>query len=325
MIRISPPWWPTTWLIAVLSVVGCGGSALPASAVGTLEMVEVDVGPLQPGRALRVLVQEGDAVRTGDTLVIFTTPTVASAQAQAEARAGAAAAIAEELARGSRPAELSRADAELRALESEADRAAADLARLEPLGAKGDVSRATVDAARATARTTAARRDAAREQLRLVREGARVERRRAAALDARGAAAAADGVRAAALDLVLLAPVDGVVVSRNIEPGEVVQPGQSVVTLGEPERPWARIYVGPEVLSRLREGDSLSARLDADTAAFRGRIAAIATKAEFTPRVALTEQERADLLFAVRIDFRDPTRRLRAGLPITVELPAASK
>ena len=56
--------------------------------------------------------------------------------------------------------------------------------------------------------------------------------------------------------------------------------------------------------------------------AFRGRVAAIATKAEFTPRVALTEQERADLLFGVRIEFRDDTRRLHAGLPITVELPA---
>ena len=48
---------------------GCSGSPVPETAVGTLEMVEVDVGPLQPARALRVLVQEGDVVMVGDTLV----------------------------------------------------------------------------------------------------------------------------------------------------------------------------------------------------------------------------------------------------------------
>ena len=93
---------------------GCARSSAPDTAVGTLEMVEVDVGPLQPARALRVLVQEGDEVQAGDTLVLFTTPTLASSTAQAEARAIAAQEASRELARGARPAEISRAQAELR-------------------------------------------------------------------------------------------------------------------------------------------------------------------------------------------------------------------
>jgi HlyD family secretion protein len=44
-------------------------------------------------------------------------------------------------------------------------------------------------------------------------------------------------------------------------------------------------------------------------------------RAEFTPRVALTERERADLLFAVRVDFDHPHPMLKAGLPITVTFP----
>jgi HlyD family secretion protein len=156
-----------------------------------------------------------------------------------------------------------------------------------------------------------------------VREGARTERRQAAAAEARGARAAAEGVRATANDLVLVSPVDGVVSSRNVEPGEVLAAGQSAVTVAQPSRPWARIYVSQFVLPRLKAGDTLTAHLDGDTTTFRGRVTAIATRAEFTPRVALTEQEREDLLFGVKVEFDGTGDRLRAGVPITVTLPKA--
>lgn len=310
-------------MACVVSVTACSRSTLPETAVGTLEMVEVNVGPLQAARAVRVLVQEGDVVRAGDTLAVFSTPTLTATMAQAEARAAAAEQAARELAMGSRPAEIARAEKELEVAEADAARAAADLTRLDPLAAKGDVSRATLDAARAAARATAGRRDAARAALQLVRDGARRERREAAAAEARGARAAAEGAQATANDLVLVSPIDGMVSSRNVEPGEVLAPGQSAITVGQPSRPWARIYVSQFVLPRLKAGDSLSARLDGDTTVYRGRITAIATRAEFTPRVALTEQEREDLLFGVKVEFVDTGDRLRAGVPITVTLPPA--
>jgi HlyD family secretion protein len=72
-------------------------------------------------------------------------------------------------------------------------------------------------------------------------------------------------------------------------------------------------------------GDSVTAVLDNyPDRPFRGVIASIATRAEYTPRVALTEAERADLLFAVRVEFRDTTEFLKAGLPVTVRFRAAA-
>jgi HlyD family secretion protein len=310
-------------VLCSLSLVACGRSSAGDTAVGTLEMVEVNVGPLQAARAVRVYVEEGAEVRAGDTLAVFSTPTLTASVAQAEARAAAAAETSRELARGSRPGEIAGAQKELEVAEAEASRAAADVARLEPLAARGDVSRATIDAARAAARSTAGRRDAAREALQLVRDGARRERRNAADAEARGAQAAVEGWKATADDLVLVSPVDGVVSSRNVEPGEVLAAGQSAITVGQPSRPWARIYVSQFVLPRLKAGDTLSARLDGDTTVYRGRITAIATRAEFTPRVALTEQEREDLLFGVKVEFAERGDRLRAGMPITVMLPPA--
>lgn len=310
------------------SLGACQSAQDEGTVVGTLEQVEVEVGPLQPARALRVLVDEGDAVTIGDTLVVFSTPNLAATGEQLEARAVAAARAAEELARGARPAEIARARAEAEAASAEADRAAADLARLEPLAARGDISRQQLGAARAAVQVTASRREAAREALRLVEEGARRERREAAAAEAKSARAAVDAWRATAGDLVLRAPVDGVVTSRHVEPGEVLGAGQSAISVGQPSRPWARVYVSSAVLARLKIGDSVTAWLDGDSARFVGRVVSITTRAEFTPRVALTEQERADLLFGVKIEFAAPTSSsgttLRAGLPITVRLPTTA-
>jgi HlyD family secretion protein len=97
-----------------------------------------------------------------------------------------------------------------------------------------------------------------------------------------------------------------------------------VVTIGQPRRPWVRVYVAERVLPRLRVGQTVTARLDGvEDRGFPGRIVAIADRAEFTPRVALTEEERADLVFGVKVEFSDTTGMLKAGLPATVALPEA--
>lgn len=312
----------TNIVIAVL-LLACRKEEAANTAVGTLEMVEVDVGPLQPSRVLRVIANEGDEVHAGDTLALFGLPTLSASEAQAEARAAAARETARDLGRGARPAEIAAAEATLRAAEAEAQRSAAELVRQERLAATDDISKSALDAARTASRTSAARRDAAREALALLRAGTRQEQRRAAEAEARAAAAGVEALRATARDLVLLSPIDGVVTSRNTEPGEILAAGQSALSIGAPAKPWARVYVSQFVLPSLKTGDTLLARLDGDTTTYRGRIASIASKAEFTPRVALTDEERADLLFGVKVEFDNRSNRLKAGLPITVQLPHA--
>lgn len=309
------------WILALGTLASCRARPDENVAIGTLEMLETRVGPLQPARAVRVAVQEGDTVHEGDTLAVFVLPTLSASIDQAVARAAAARQTERELDAGPRAAEVARARSELAAAEADAERAAADLARLEPLAAKGDISKAQLDAARAASRTTSSRRDASRSALQLLEQGARPERRAAAAQEARSAEAATAVIRATANDLVLLAPLDGIVTSRHVEPGEALAAGQSALSIGQPSRPWARIFVSQGALLHLKAGDSLSARIDGDSIVYRGRVASISTQAEYTPRVALTDRERADLLFGVKVEFLDRTGRLKAGLPITVTLP----
>ena len=310
--------------VLALALAGCDRGDRGVTATGTLEVVEVDVAPLQGARVARISVEEGDAVRRGDTLAVLTLPVTRGEVPQRAARLEQAEARLREVRAGARPQEIAAAEAELRAREAEATRTSRDAERMRVLENAGAVSLSDYERARTAARVAAAARDAARENVRLVREGARAEQVDMARAEVEGARAALETSRATEGELTLVAPVDGIVAERYAEPGEMVGAGQPVLTVGETARPWTHVYVGPRVLPLLRVGQEVTAKLDGfPDRPFRGRVAAIADRAEFTPRVALTEDEREDLLFAVRVEFDDRSGMLKAGLPITVSFPRA--
>jgi HlyD family secretion protein len=261
-------------------------------------------------------------VRAGDTLATLTQTVVAgdvdvrhAALQQAQARLA-------ELQAGNRAEDIARAQADALAAEAEAARAARDAERLRPLAEAGAVSRAQLDAAQTAARVAARRRDAARQVLAAVRAGPRSEQVDAARAQVASARAALQTSQATAADLTLLAGAAGVVLGRYAEPGEVMAAGQPVVTVGDAAHPYTRVYVGERVLPTLRVGQAVTARLDGfPDRVFRGRIQSINDRAEFTPRIALTERERADLLFGVRVEFSGAEPMLKAGLPVTVTFP----
>jgi len=298
------------WFVAIVLLAGqsaCGAPTDdPIEATGVLEVIEVDLASLTGGRVARVLVDEGDRVRVGDTLLVLELPTLRADLQQRAARVAAARAALQEAVAGPLPAEIARAEAEVAALTADADRAASDVRRLSPLAARDFATAQQLETAQASARTAAARRDAAAAQLTLLRDGTRAERIAGARAELASAEANLGMAQATARDLVLVSPVDGRVLVRSAEPGEVIAAGTRTMVLAETGRQRVRIFVGQDALPRLQIGDVVTATLDAyPDRAIEGRIAALATQAEYTPRVALTERERADLLFAVRAEFRD--------------------
>jgi HlyD family secretion protein len=290
-------------------------------ADGTVELTQVDVAPFVSGRVVRVTVDEGAVVRRGDTLVVLAQSALPSDIDQRRARVSSAEARLRDLQAGARPAEIEKAQADLRSVTAEADRAERERARLEPLVAAATISRSQYDAAVTAARAAAARRDAAAEALHLLREGARSEQvaaARAELASARGALAAGQATQG---DLVLTAPMDATVLGRYVERGEVLGAGETAMTLGDATRPWVRVYLPAPVIPFVRVGQPARVTVQGLGSRFApARVVSVATQAEFTPRVALTENERADLLFGVKLDISDTTGTFKAGLPATVTI-----
>lgn len=313
-------------LVSLLALAACRGGDGPLRANGTIEVVEVDVASMVPARVVRVMVEEGDAVRAGDTVALLSLTTLPSDIEARQARVAAAQAALRDLSAGARPAEIAQAEEQVRAAVAESTRAARDLVRMSDLTARQVVSQQQLDAARAAETGSASRAAAAREALRLLREGARPERVRAAEAELANARAGLAGARATAADLVLTSPVAGRILARHVEPGEVIPAGVAAVTVGETARPWVRVYVPAHSLPGIAVGSRARVTVPGhDGTAWSGRVTAINDRAEFTPRVALTEEEREDLLFGVKVEVSDSTGALKPGLPAVVELEAGGE
>jgi HlyD family secretion protein len=266
-----------------------------------------------------VRVEEGAAVRAGDTLALLTQHDLSASLAAQTARVSAATANLRDLTAGARPEEIRGAEAEQAAAAAELTRAAAELTRVRALASDNAVSRQDLDNAVSAERVARSRSQAAEEAVRLLRAGSRRERIAGASAEVASARAALAEIEARAADLVLLAPVAGIVLSRNAEPGEALGPNVPVVTIGETARPYVRVYVPQSQVATLAVGRAATI-VTGDGRSLAGRVVAINPKAEYTPRVALTEQERADLMFGVKVEFARPAEAPYPGLWVSVVL-----
>jgi HlyD family secretion protein len=115
---------------------------------------------------------------------------------------------------------------------------------------------------------------------------------------------------------VLRAPFSGVIITRNAELGEVMQPGTPVVTMADLDHVWLRAYIAETDLGRIRWGQPAAIRTDTYPGrTYPGRISFIASKAEFTPKNVETHKERVTLVYRIKIDVDNPAHELKPGMP----------
>jgi HlyD family secretion protein len=145
------------------------------------------------------------------------------------------------------------------------------------------------------------------------------------------AIAAVDQIHAeiAALDLQLaklevLSPIEGVVLTRDLEPGAVLQPGSTVLSIGRLDAMRITVYIFETRYGELSLSDRASVTVDSfPETTFEAVVVRIGDQAEFTPRNVQTEEGRRTMVFAVEVSVTDPEGKLKPGMPADVrfELP----
>jgi HlyD family secretion protein len=319
---------------AVLAGACRGTGAAPANrASGYVEATDVRVAAEVGGRVLDVKVAEGDPIAAGAVIATIDTSTIELAIQRARAEREAAAAQLALLRAGSRPedirqaaAQAQSAQADVKAAQAELDAAAADLERFEALLRANAGSRKQRDDAAtrrdvAAARTRAAqdRAQAAADALARLRAGARPQeiegaRARVAAADAQIAT-----FQKNVADAVLKAPVGGIVTSKLIDAGEMVQPGTPIVVITDLDHAWANVYVDEPIVPRLHLGDPAVLLTDAGQR-LNGSITFISARAEFTPRNVQTTEERSKLVYRIKVSADNRSGVLKSGMPVEAEL-----
>jgi len=128
-------------------------------------------------------------------------------------------------------------------------------------------------------------------------------------------------VRKRLADLSVIATVAGVVDQIPFDRGERVPAGAVVAVVLQDEDPWVRVWIPERAWSRVGPGTPAVLRIDGGLQPMHGRLVEVAREPEFTPHYALTERERAHLVYEARVVIDDAPSDLRPGVPADVVIP----
>jgi multidrug resistance efflux pump len=119
--------------------------------------------------------------------------------------------------------------------------------------------------------------------------------------------------------LTVSAPIDGVILTRSIQPGEFIQPGAVAMTMGNLGQLTITVYVPEDRYGQIHLGQEANVLVDSfPGTAFTAKVNYISDQAEFTPRNVQTVEGRSSTVYAVRLAVNDPADRLKPGMPADV-------
>ena len=257
-----------------------------------------------------------------------------------------------QLQNGARPQEVQQSQAAVAAAQSQYDGAKKDWERAQTLYKNDDISTSQYDQFHTRFESAEANLKQVKEQSNLVQAGpraeiidsakAQVERARAAlragqanAIETRRreedlVARQGDIDRAKAqialidsqlADTIASSPINGIVLVKAADVGEVLAPGTSVVTVGDIDHPWLRVYIREQDLGRVKVGDKVKVTTDSfKDKIYDGTVSFISSDAEFTPKQIQTAEERVKLVYRVKIDVDNSRHELKSNMPADAEI-----
>lgn len=265
-------------------------------ASGQVRGTEITVSSRVSGRVKEMRVSEGQPVKAGELIAMVSSDEIEARFQQSLHRIHNARAAIE------------RAKSEVAQAESIFDLAKKDYERYQALFKKEIISRQQFEEAESGYRVAVARLNSARDAL---------EEANAAKELAESSKIEAE---AQLKETSIYAPSDGTVINRLVEAGELVGTGTPVAVLVDLSDIYVRVFIKETDIGKIRLGNPARIFTDAFPDYFEGRITEVSEKAQFTPREAHVKEERAKLVFGVKVGIKNPSGFLKPGMPVDVDI-----
>lgn len=291
---------------------------------GVMEATEVDLAFKIAGRIIQLPVGEGQSVSKGALIARLEVNDIMAQIEAAKAGVELAKAQLELVEAGYRPQELKQALTRINEAEIALGLAEREYERARRLRKAGSISERALDAKRTEYLMAKERLQRAREYYDLIKSGAREEEIEAARARVEAAKKQLEVLKVKLSYSKLMSPIDGIVLSKNAEIGEMVLPGSPVVTIGNIRKMWMKGYINEIYLGRVKLGQKAEIRSDSFPAKrYPGRVMYISSKAEFTPKNVQTREQRVKLVYMIKISVDNPSGELKIGMPVDAELKIA--
>lgn len=285
---------------------------------GNVDVREVSLSFNSSERISQMNAEEGDIIHKGDVLAVLNTVPLELSIARCKTQLAQQQAVVDKMHNGSRPEEIQETEAAVQSAEAAADNAVADYTRMQTLYNSDAISRQALDNAEARAKAAVAALNRARATHRMSDIGFRREDIDAAEAQLESLRVQLENAEYNLSQATLIAPEDGVIRSRLLEPGDMASPAVPVYTLSLNTKKWVRAYISEANLFRIHEGQAAKVTIDGVSSPIDGQVGYISGTAEFTPKTVQTTELRTALMYEVRIYVDDPDNLLRLGMPATV-------
>jgi HlyD family secretion protein len=281
-------------------------------ASGTIEGTDVTVSAEVGGKILEVRVDEGSHVTKGDTLVTVDDIDFQIQLRQQLANRDAADAQYQLAVEGSRREDIAYAEATFKNAE-------ADYLRMKDLLASQTITQKQYDDAFARYVTS-------QQTYEKALRGSRPAEIRVARARRDQTTAQVDQLRKKVNDCRVLAPTNGTVTLRALEPGELVTAGANLLRITYLEKVKLTLYIGEAQLGKVKLGQLARIHVDSyPNKAYDGKVVYISPVAEFTPKNVQTKEERTKLVFGVKIEADNPDGALKPGMPADAQILLTSR
>ncbi|MFZ6847773.1 secretion protein HlyD [Undibacterium sp. RuRC25W] len=286
---------------------------------GNVDIREATLGFRTGGRVAEVKVDEGTIVKKGDILARLDTEPLNNNLQSATANVAALVARNTMMHQGFRQEDIEQAKAKVLAAEAALANAEKQLTRQAALVAEQATTQHLLDDVRSARDQASAQLKATQQQALEMQRGYRKEEiAESDALLAQARASLASAQLAVA-DAVLVAVSDGIVLTRAIEAGTMVQSGTVAFNLSLTKPVWVRAYVPEPQLGRYPAGTHVTLETDSRPGKpYHGTVGFVSPAAEFTPKSVETTDLRTSLVYRIRVVVEDADTQLRQGMPVTV-------
>ena len=288
--------------VAAFAAIGAGCGDDEPDAFGNFEATEVVVSPQASGQLLWFTPTEGVPLPAGAIVGVVDTTQLALERQQV---------IAQREATGARMAEVNR---QIGVLAVQRQISQRTYERTRRLFAEQAATAQQLDQAERDYRVLGAQIEAARAQQQSVAK-------EVAASDAR-----VDQIRDRIAKSRITNPQKGTVLTTYARTGEIVQMGQPLYKIAQLDTLVLRAYVTEGQLTSVRLGARVQVRVDrgkGQLMTMPGVVSWVSSKAEFTPTPVQTRDERADLVYAIKVNVPNPNGALKIGMPADVQLAGA--
>jgi HlyD family secretion protein len=288
---------------------------------GNVDIRQVNLGFRVGGRVMEMRVDEGDTVKAGDVIARLDEGPYQDQVNIGRAQFAQAQASDTKMVAGFRKEEIDQARAQVEQMRANLTNADLNFRRQSALRQTHVIAQQEFDTATAQRDSYQAQLHSAEANLALELAGNRKEDIDAARAQTDNAKAGLENAERNLSDCRLVAPSDGVVITRAVEPGTIVTTGSTVYSVALDKPIWIRTYIDEPDLGQIYPGMKALVYTDADPdKPYEGQIGFISPVAEFTPKEVQTRQLRTDLVFRFRVVIEDPGKYLRQGMPVTVKL-----